>query len=206
MLSKTEDLFTAIVDQLLDQRWAVMPNFVNQEMVRGLQRDALVRQQRGDLHSATVGRDKARLPQPTLRGDAICWLDSDNALPAELEYLALLESLRLTLNRALFLGLDHLELHTACYPEGSIGYQKHLDRFVGSDERLLTAILYLNDNWQAADGGALRLYTERGEVDLYPEAGLFACFITEGMWHAVLPTKRSRTALTGWFRRHQLPL
>ena len=52
----------------------------------------------------------------------------------------------------------------ACYPSGGARYVRHCDNSCSASEgercngRRLTAILYLNEEWSALDGGCLRLY------------------------------------------------
>ena len=111
------------------------------------------------------------------------------------------DELRQALNQAFYLGLADYESHFAHYPPGAF-YQKHLDRFRDDDRRTVSAVLYLNDDWQADQGGALRLYPDGGEpLDVLPEAGTLVLFMSADLPHEVLPATRERLSLTGWFRR-----
>ena len=93
----------------------------------------------------------------------------------------------LALNRAFFLGLEDYESHFALYPPGAF-YQKHLDRFRDDDRRTLSAVFYLNADWQPEQGGALRLYPEGGgELDVLPTAGTLVLFMSAELPHEVLP-------------------
>lgn len=115
--------------------------------------------------------------------------------------LARLERLRLALNERLVLGAFTLELHWALYPPGA-GYARHVDQPRGGRERVVSIVLYLNEGWQSADGGALRLHHEtEGEIDVLPRAGTLAAFRSEGLAHEVCVARRERLALTGWMRR-----
>ena len=91
----------------------------------------------------------------------------------------------------------------ALYPPGSF-YRKHLDQFRGVAHRKVSAILYLNPAWSVDDGGELRLYLEpagEGEYrDIAPLGGTLVCFRSDRFHHEVLPTRRERRSLTGWFR------
>jgi len=62
----------------------------------------------------------------------------------------------------------------------------------------------LNDAWQAADGGQLRLYldgmAEAPYLDVLPTAGTLVAFLSSRFWHEVMPAKRERMSITGWFR------
>ncbi|MEY2632361.1 MAG: hypothetical protein RIR00_1015, partial [Pseudomonadota bacterium] len=149
------------------------------------------------------GEHQAR--QTEIRSDLIAWLEPEQAPAPLAAYLGHLESLRQEANRALWLGLFDYEIHAALYPDGA-HYGRHLDRFRDDDARTLTAILYLNDDWTEADGGLLRFYPQGLEgptVEVLPKRGTFVSFLSADYWHEVLPARRPRLALTGWFRRRK---
>ena len=104
------------------------------------------------------------------------------------------------LNRELMLGLDELEAHFAMYAPGT-RYAKHRDRFRDDDARVLSSVLYLNDDWQESDGGALRLYLPDRHLDVYPSAGKLVLFLSADFEHEVLAATRDRLSIAGWFRR-----
>lgn len=192
--------FTGLLEGLYQRGWSIQRNFLPPSLIARLRDEAQAQWRDGVFQAAAIGRGDEREVRPEIRGDQIHWLDTANAAPAQHDYLTTMERLRTHANRTLLLGLERFEVHAARYPEGH-GYRRHLDRFRGSEERLLTCVLYLNEDWRAEEGGALRLYTGEGEVEVLPEAGTLAAFITEGMWHEVLPATRPRLAMTGWYRR-----
>ncbi|HXH03298.1 MAG TPA: 2OG-Fe(II) oxygenase, partial [Candidatus Competibacteraceae bacterium] len=157
----------------------------------------------GRFHSAGIGRGANHRLRPEIRSDRVYWLDESAGGLAQRRYLELLEALRLALNRELFLGLARFEGHFAVYPPGS-HYRRHLDSFQGTRQRIVSTVLYLNPDWQVEDAGALRLYlpASGGEriVDVLPEDGNFVCFLSERIPHEVLPPRRRRLSVTGWFR------
>jgi SM-20-related protein len=159
----------------------------------------------GAFRAAGVGAAHRRLPE--LRGDHIVWLDGVAASPAQRGVLERLETLRLELNRECLLGLFELEAHFAVYPPGA-AYPTHVDRLRDDDARALSIVLYLNADWRAEDGGALRLYLEAPGrapyADLLPRGGTLVAFLAERFAHEVLPARRERVSLTGWFRRRAL--
>jgi SM-20-related protein len=121
-------------------------------------------------------------------------------LPAECGLLEALEVLRLELNMAEWLGLFDLELHYAWYPRGA-GYARHVDRPQGRAQRLVSLVLYLNEEWTPAAGGALRIFDAAGgSRDIEPIAGRLVCFKTVDREHEVLPTRTDRLSVSGWFR------
>jgi SM-20-related protein len=42
-------------------------------------------------------------------------------------------------------------------------------------------------------------------LDVLPEGGTLVAFLSERFQHEVLPARRERLALTGWFRRRASP-
>ena len=67
-------------------------------------------------------------------------------------------------------------------------------------DRAVTAILYLNQNWEEAHGGCLRVSLEnnKGEVDVAPAWGRVVLFDCRRIVHEVRPTDAARWALTAW--------
>jgi hypothetical protein len=67
-------------------------------------------------------------------------------------------------------------------------------------DRSVTAILYLNQNWEEKDGGCLgvRLENDKGEVDIAPAWGRVVLFDCRRIVHEVRPTDAKRWALTAW--------
>lgn len=194
------DPFSPLIDELANQGWSQRKLFAPEALTRELAAECRRRAQAGELTAAGVGRGNAQQVQEGIRGDSIQWLEAGQCQAGD-RYLALLDELRVALNRALFLGLEDFEGHFACYPPGTF-YKRHLDRFRDDDRRTVSAVFYLNDDWQPEQGGALRLYLdEQRQLDVLPEAGTLALFISADMPHEVLPASRERLSLTGWFRR-----
>lgn len=192
-----------IMNGLADRGWCVLPDFLAPDTVASLRQECLARHDAGAFHDAGVGSGQARVISE-VRGDHILWLEPDDPHPAVRDYLRQTEALRQAVNRDFFLGLNELEAHFAVYPAGTF-YKKHLDRFRDDDRRALTAIVYLNDGWTEADGGQLRFWSDpsgEGEaVEIAPTGGTLVTFLSELYWHEVLPARRTRVALTGWYKR-----
>jgi SM-20-related protein len=198
---RTGFAFAPIVDAIAANGLAVLRRAVADPLVEGLRDAARARDAAGEFRAAGVGRAAARVERPQIRGDRIRWLEAEGARPAESALFAWLERLRLVVNEALFLGLLEFEGHYAIYPPGA-GYARHVDRFRDDDARVLTLILYLNEAWTAAQGGALRIVQDDGAArDVLPEGGTLVAFLAERFPHEVLPTTRERLAFTGWYRR-----
>lgn len=152
------------------------------------------------FHAAHIGRGAARVQLESIRGDVISWLDDTDSI--DQSYLAQMEMLRAGLNEALYLGLFDYECHYAIYGPGA-GYAKHSDVLVGKKNRILTTVLYLNEDWQTGDGGELVLFEPAGTdviATTTPKFGTMIIFLSESFPHEVLISHRTRRSLTGWFR------
>jgi len=198
------DLADHIAASLADRGWCVSDDFVPPLLVSQLRHEAHERWQSGDFRPAGVGRGEDRQLRPDVRTDRVDWLDPAALSAAQHLYWNALEQVRLAVNRTMFLGLYDFEAHLAVYPPGS-RYRRHLDQFLGIGRRHLTCILYLNDRWNDADGGQLRIYTDPDDPDaceeLLPLGGRLVTFLSARFLHEVLPARRERFSLTGWFRR-----
>lgn len=194
-----------IVDNIATQGYAITKHFLGGEAITLLSAKAKSLQQAGEMQKATTGLVKIKTP--SIRGDFIHWIDETQATEAEAIYLNAMTILQQAINQAFFLGLFELESHFAIYPPGA-GYQKHLDQFIGKEERKISCILYLNESWTSSDGGELRMYLDKNDeakfIDISPEAGTLVVFLSGDFLHEVLPAKRERMSVTGWFRTRSL--
>lgn len=203
MLTFEADPLVRAIDAIASNGYAILDDFVapiDVESLAGLIKEKWLN---GKMVSAKTG--KTALQNQNIRGDYITWFNEDDTLPAVQTYYRNMEMLRLMLNAKLMMNVQELETHAAVYPVGSV-YQKHLDQFShGAKEviqhRQLSAVLYLNQNWKTQHGGALRLYIDKQDyVDVLPKAGRIVLFLSAKFWHEVLPAKRERLSVTGWFR------
>ena len=194
------DRLLSVTDGLAAQGWSVTESTLAAEVLGMLEHDCRSLWADDALKPAAVGRAGVQQVMPEIRGDYIRWLEDCPSTEAGDVYLKAMDRLRDTLNRTLFLGLDIYETHYALYPPGA-GYQKHIDRFKDSPLRTVSVVLYLNSRWQPGDGGELRLHLPEGVRDVEPRAGTLAVFMSDRIVHEVLPARRERASLVGWFRR-----
>lgn len=196
--SDTPALIDRIVEDVAEKGFAVIPGFLPEVEVNQLRHETLSLVQSGSMYRAGI-RMGGQL-QGEIRGDLIHWLDADNLSETQQGYLSRLEELRQSINRTLSLGLFDFEGHLALYPPGTL-YRKHLDQFQDNLRRMLTCILYLNNGWGPLDGGELRLYLDNNQhIDIAPLGGTLVSFLSGRFWHEVLPARRGRTSITGWFK------
>jgi SM-20-related protein len=189
-----------LADGLAADGWAQQNIILPPALTRALAAECHALMARNALKQAEIGHGRQQTLQLTIRGDRIAWLKAGQS-PACDQYLALMDSVRVMLNRTLSLGLDEYDSHFACYAPGAL-YLPHLDRFRDDDCRTVSAVIYLNQDWQAEDGGALRLHPQGEAVqDIAPLGSRLVLFLSADMLHEVLPATRDRLSLAGWFRR-----
>jgi len=191
-----EELYIKIVDAIAEDGYIVIQNALDEKLVRaleGMAKDEVAFKKAGISAASDLHLDASK------RRDKISWLDEDASVMSE--YLAFANSLKELLNRELYLGLSYYEAHFARYEEGDF-YEKHLDAFRGSKNRVVTTVLYLNEEWNERDGGELIIYNEEDEKvkKVIPNAGTLVVFLSEKFPHEVLPSKMKRHSIAGWFR------
>ncbi|WP_110643838.1 2OG-Fe(II) oxygenase [Salinicola sp. CPA57] len=193
----------ALIDGLVERGWYVGERFLGAGLCQELLDELQLLHQRAALQEAAIGRGDERTLRRDIRGDAIHWLDRESL--AQRRYLALMSELQQQINLALYAGLFEFEAHFAHYPPGAF-YRKHYDSFRGRANRIISTVLYLNPDWPVDGGGEMVLYdeheTEREVARVPPDAGTFACFLSDRIPHEVLPTRQPRVSIAGWFRRN----
>lgn len=153
--------------------------------------------------SGTAAVNGKRVIREDVRKDQSRWLDPLDLSPEQMIFWNRLEEIKTALNEKFYMGLRELEGHYSLYkPDGF--YLPHLDRLSSSDERVISMILYFNQDWKSEDGGELRLHLTQPEVhqiDVSPVAGRLVCFLSAEILHEVLETQVDRRSFAGWWRR-----
>ena len=189
--------FDALADGLAEDGYAVIDDFLSHKEVKNILNLKEFQSGSEFFKKAGIGKNQNHHINESVRGDYIFWIDK-NAASDELKvYLSRLGDLIQFLNESLFLSLKDCEVHMTSYPPGSF-YKRHLDQFNRDDHRKLSVICYLNDNWNADEGGQLRMFLADKIVDVLPTAGRLVCFRSDQIEHEVLPATRTRLSLTGW--------
>ena len=184
-----------MIDSLATQGYYLWDGFLTPEEVTDL-RDCIP----DDWKKARIGRNDDVMRETDIRSDKIQWLRRDMGTPVQ-EFLDKMEAIRLAANQAFFLGLFEYEAHFAKYEKGDF-YQKHLDCFKGNENRRLTTVFYMNDEWSEEDAGELVVYdlNDQHIATIPPKAGRLLIFLSEQFPHEVLPTNTERFSIAGWFR------
>ncbi len=191
-----------IAARLLADGLVIHDDYLDAVETRAIADCARRRYDRGEFAPAGIGPAGGALRREDLRGDSTCWLAAP-LTEAEAQLLAAFEALRLAVNRDGLMGLFDLEMHYSRYPPGA-QYARHVDQPQGHGQRRVSVVLYLNANWPADAGGALRVFdADAAHRDIQPIGGRLVCFCSAGREHAVRPARSVRLALSGWFRTRE---
>ena len=182
------------LDKFVDDGWMIIDGVFENKALLALQSESGFIEYRDAELTAGV-----RISD--IRGDRIRWI-TENFF-AGFYYLQSINALAALFNRSLFAGIRHSEAHYACYPVG-FGYQWHSDNPAGRDERVISAVFYLNDDWSDSDGGALEVVDKHGvHHNVMPVANRLVIFDSD-LPHQVQIAHRQRYSIATWMRRDGL--
>lgn len=186
-----------VFDQLAADDFVIIDNFFEENLYVKLKTFFSDIEHQELFKKAAIGASGEEHIINEVRGDYTYWLDKER----DVEILGVfdaLEELRRMLNRYCFLSISSFEFHLAHYPVGSF-YKKHLDQFEGRNNRLVSVVIYLNDDWQQGDGGELKVYPIGNDpVLVSPFGNRCVLFRSDELLHEVLTAQTSRKSLTGW--------
>ncbi|XP_034489162.1 egl nine homolog 1 isoform X2 [Drosophila innubila] len=163
----------------------------------------LVHNMKPDAQFSAVRGDK-------IRGDKIKWVGGNEPGCSNVWYLTnQIDSVVYRVNTMKdngILGNYHIRERTramvACYPGSGTHYVMHVDN-PNKDGRVITAIYYLNINWDAREsGGILRIRPTPGTTvaDIEPKFDRLIFFWSDiRNPHEVQPAHRTRYAITVWY-------
>jgi SM-20-related protein len=195
-------LFESIAKDIVDKGYSISLNALPNDLSTLLSQhiNALPKE---DFQRAGIGRGNDYTIDGFIRTDEVSWIT--NKSEAGCEWIKWIATLQSFLNRHLFLGLYSFESHFSHYAKGDF-YKKHKDAFNGEGNRVLSVVVYLNENWSLTDGGELVIYNEQwrgsdiGQATVTPSLGTIVVFLSEEFPHEVLPAKCDRYSIAGWFR------
>lgn len=183
------------MDDLSEHNYVVIDNFLD-DACYGELRDFLF-EKIDAFDQAGIGTLNQHIIKRNIRGDRTYWLN--RARDTELDdFWNLLEETKFVLNRYCYLSLSGAEFHLAHYPSGG-HYARHLDQFEGRNNRMISMVIYLNENWQPQDGGQLEILDTNRKIHLVsPLAKRCVLFKSAEVPHAVLTSFNDRYSVTGW--------
>ena len=194
-----------IVEAIASRGYYIGPSLLGTNLAKALRSRLLMLHRQHSLLAAQIGRGANRVSAPSVRGDAIAWLNQEALDPVEASTMVLINDLQDALNRALYIGAIGTECHYARYPRGA-SYASHMDRFGDNDLRVISLVFYLNSRWQDHEGGELHIQDPTGSLiqSVLPRSGTMVAFLSAQFPHAVLPATRARLSLSGWMCRRAL--
>ena len=182
------------LDKFVDDGWMIIDEVFESKALLALQSESGFI----DYRDAEL---TAGIRVSDIRGDRIRWI-TENFF-AGYYYLQSINALAALFNQSLFAGIRHSEAHYACYPV-DFGYQWHSDNPAGRDERVISAVFYLNDDWSDSDGGALEIVDKHGiHHNVMPVANRLVIFDSD-LQHQVQIAHRQRYSIATWMRRDGL--
>ncbi|GLV40126.1 HIF prolyl hydroxylase [Carabus blaptoides fortunei] len=191
----------------------VVDNFLGDERGRSVLGEVL------DMYSSGVFKDGQLVSSTgrkgdlkTIRGDQITWIDGREKYCSNIGYLiSQVDAVVMRANKMMNNGKmgsytinGRTKAMVACYPGSGSHYVKHVDN-PNRDGRCITAIYYLNLDWDVkSSGGLLRIFPEgwRGDrvADIEPLFDRLLFFWSDRRNpHEVQPAYQTRYAITLWY-------
>ncbi|MCI0570350.1 MAG: 2OG-Fe(II) oxygenase [Myxococcaceae bacterium] len=189
-----------------EQGYFLRTHFIGEEAARAAASEVRALAEVGVLQPAAISRGAGHRYESSLRGDLTAWLTGAQAGPGITALREGFAALGEALNAHAYLGLARHDLQLALYPGGGARYVRHRDTFAEGPgpNRRLTAITYLNEGWEPAHGGVLRLYPDAGPVDVAPGLDTLVVFLSDRLEHEVLPSFAPCLAVTAWYYGREL--
>ena len=188
--------FNELIDFFIVNKAGIVNDFLDQTLAAHL---------KANLQALYAGKrlglaGKSKLTHNTLvRSDVIYWLDRTHQDPHKAIFFDLMDKFISYLNEICYTGITSYEFHYNMYEPGSF-YKKHIDQFKDNDSRKFSMIIYLNENWQPADGGELCVYHSDKPETIAPQGGKTVFFKSSELPHEVLITHKPRMSITGWLK------
>lgn len=187
------------LDLLAHNGWITIDNFITPNEVLAILKDIAFWQEEEAFKQAGVGKLLTHQIDKTYRRDKIKWIEPANCRSNTKKFIYSINNLMHQFQEAFFLPLKDFECHYAIYNIGDF-YKRHSDQFNSHTHRILSIVLYLNNDWEAGDGGELVLYLpNQVKKIIEPLGGRLAIFKSE-IEHEVLPAKTNRKSITGWMK------
>jgi len=193
---ENKKLYLKIIDALVEDGYIIITDALDPELSLKLKKFA---ENDNDFKRAGISSSSDLHIDKNRRRDKIHWLNEDS--DAQSTFLKFADKLKNYLNRELYLGITYYESHFAIYDEGDF-YETHVDAFKSSKNRVVTTVYYLNDTWDDNDGGELIVYDGNNNflTKVIPHANTLVVFLSDKFPHEVLPAKKRRFSIAGWFR------
>jgi SM-20-related protein len=183
------------MDVLSEQDYVIIDNFLDDSLYSTLRNFLFEKIDAFD--QAGIGTLNQHVIKRNIRGDRTYWLNQNRDITLH-SFWRLLEETKFILNRYCYLSLSGQEFHLAHYPSGG-HYARHLDQFEGRNNRMISMVIYLNEDWKQEHGGQLEILDNNKQLQLIaPVAKRCVLFKSAEVPHAVLTSFADRYSITGW--------
>lgn len=180
--------------QLADDNYVVIDGFFSEEILSEVLNFFNSKRELELFKPAKIGPAIEEKRISAIRNDMTFWIDKDRD-QALYPFFNLVEELIGQVAQQLFLSLKGFEFHLASYSKGGF-YKAHLDQFDSRSNRMISLIVYLNEDWNTCDGGELLIHDPQLTVE--PILNRAVLFRSDRVLHEVLASKKERKSLTGW--------
>ncbi|XP_014607858.1 PREDICTED: uncharacterized protein LOC106788792 [Polistes canadensis] len=192
---------------------SVIDNFLGYESGNEVLKEVLNMYSAGLFKDGQLVSNKASANDlKTIRGDQITWLDGKEKQCPNIAMLisrvdaVIMKANKMTNNGKMgqYLINGRTKAMVACYPGYGSHYVKHVDN-PNRDGRCITAIYYLNQDWDVkTNGGLLRIFPEGWSedrvADIEPILDRILFFWSDRRNpHEVQPAYKTRYAITLWY-------
>lgn len=192
----TDDQWVDWIDSLANRDFVCIDDFLPENVLSSLKRMLTEQLAHDQFNEAGIGSVFNNVLEKSIRSDHTYWLDRKRDEQIS-EYFQIVEELISKLNRYCYLSLSGFEFHLAHYPKGSF-YKRHLDSFSDRSNRMISMIIYLNENWVKGNGGELMIYKDDEEIMIDPLENRCVLFKSQELEHEVLLAEKDRFSVTGW--------
>jgi SM-20-related protein len=194
-----QESFNTLIDSFIEDKVGITGGFLEDSLALGLKTNLLALYADEKMQDARTGNNSLPGTGKSIRSDKIHWLDRCHQDVHENDFFDILDQFILHLNETCYSGITGYEFHYTLYEKGS-SYKKHLDQFRNNDSRKYSMIIYLNENWQAGDGGELCIHHGDYLQHITPENGKTVFFKSSDLEHEVLVSNKARMSITGWLK------
>ncbi|XP_012347168.1 egl nine homolog 1 [Apis florea] len=207
-----DDISRNVIRDMDEYGMCVVDNFLGTEKGGAVLKEVLNMYSAGLFKDGQLVSNKAGANDlKTIRGDQITWLDGKEKQCQNIGMLiSQVDAVIMRANKMCNNGKmgkytinGRTKAMVACYPGHGSHYVKHVDN-PNRDGRCITAIYYLNQNWDIKkNGGLLRIFPEgwRDQVaDIEPLFDRILFFWSDRRNpHEVQPAYKTRYAITLWY-------
>jgi len=215
MDSLSESEISLLIDESIG--YVVRDFPFDQKHCHDILKDAMLLRSKDDDDDDGVTKEKylkpARMGSDSIwdnkyfRGDLSCWVTPKLCKELNLDGISKFVQTMIKQLKVLKPQLhlcDDFSVQFAVFPGSGERYIRHLDVKADSSsnnkpQRKITAILYLNQEWE---GGQLRIYKRSNNddefLDIDPSFGKLVMFRSDLIEHEVLPSFKDRMAITFW--------